>query len=56
MLHSYMLVNIFNQLLLIYDLANNFENADVIVATEKEIVVSAVREGFQKVFGKSVVR
>jgi len=28
----------------------------VVVASEKEIVVSAVREGFQKVFGKGVVR
>ncbi|VVC32620.1 Hypothetical protein CINCED_3A015843 [Cinara cedri] len=32
---------------------NSFE---VVVATEKEIVVSAVREGFQKVFGTAVVR
>lgn len=35
---------------------NTFDNTDVVVASEKEIVVSAVREGFQKVFGKGVVR
>lgn len=40
----------------IYVLANIFDNCDVVVASEKEIVVSAVREGFQKVFGKAVVR
>lgn len=34
----------------------NFESANVVVASEKEIVVSAVREGFQKVFGKAIVR
>lgn len=39
-----------------YVLADTFENTDVIVASEKEIIVSAVREGFQKVFGKSIVR
>jgi len=27
-----------------------------VVASEKEIIVSAVREGFQKVFGKAIVR
>lgn len=37
-------------------LANTFDNTDIVVATEKEIVVSAVREGFQKVFGKAVVK
>ncbi|XP_050422133.1 protein PRRC1-like isoform X2 [Adelges cooleyi] len=36
--------------------ANNIDSFDVVVATEKEIVVSAVREGFQKVFGKFNVR
>jgi hypothetical protein len=36
--------------------ANTFDGTDVVVASEKEIIVSAVREGFQKVFGKSVVR
>ncbi|XP_050542049.1 protein PRRC1-B-like isoform X2 [Daktulosphaira vitifoliae] len=36
--------------------ALNFENTDVIIASEKEIVVSAVREGFQKVFGKCNVK
>ncbi|XP_025412239.1 protein PRRC1-like isoform X2 [Sipha flava] len=35
---------------------NTFDGTDVVVASEKEIIVSAVREGFQKVFGKSVVR
>jgi len=39
-----------------YFLANTFDNTDIVVATEKEIVVSAVREGFQKVFGKAVVK
>lgn len=39
-----------------YISANTFENTDVVVASEKEIVVSAVREGFQKIFGKAVVR
>lgn len=42
--------------IIIYVLANTFENCDVVVASEKEIVVSAVREGFQKVFGKAIVR
>jgi len=45
-----------NNILNIYVLAVNFESANVVVATEKEIVVSAVREGFQKVFGKAIVR
>jgi non-canonical (house-cleaning) NTP pyrophosphatase len=36
--------------------SNTSEQYDVLVASDKEIIVSAIREGFQKVFDKVVVR